>query len=121
LWDTLTKNHNLLWYWIQSSKIKKIDLKKKSQWAFQTNSKVVVTKRKVLNINGFGHFVWDRFYFTNKFEKKWDLTSFSLSKKSTYLAYQISYRKISEINVKAATKQNFAAFIFMGNFALKNP
>jgi hypothetical protein len=30
------------------------------------------------------------------------LTSFSLSNKSTYLAYKISYRKISEINVKAA-------------------
>jgi hypothetical protein len=35
-------------------------------------------------------------------EKNWDfLTSFSLSNKSTYLAYKISYRKISEINVKA--------------------
>jgi hypothetical protein len=36
-------------------------------------------------------------------EKNWDfLTSFSLSNKFTYLAFEISYRKISEINVKAA-------------------
>jgi hypothetical protein len=50
--------------------------------------------------------------------KKWDfLTCFSLSKKFTYLAYKISYRKTSEINVKA----KFRGFHFMGNFALKNP
>jgi hypothetical protein len=42
------------------------------------------------------------------------LTSFSLSKKSTYLAYKISYRKISEINVKP----KFCDFHF---HALKNP
>jgi hypothetical protein len=37
---------------------------------------------------------------------------------SGYLAYKISYRKISEINVKSRENPNFASFI---SIALKNP
>jgi hypothetical protein len=47
------------------------------------------------------------------------LTPFSLSNKSTYLAYFIPKNK--RYKRQGCEKQNFAAFIFMGNFALKNP
>jgi hypothetical protein len=48
----------------------------------------------------------------------WDfLTSFSLSNKYTYLAYKISYRKISEINVKG----KFCGFHFQGKFCSEKP
>jgi hypothetical protein len=51
-------------------------------------------------------------------EKNWEfLTSFSLSNKSTYSAYIISYRKISEINVKA----KFCGFHFHGKFCSEKP
>jgi hypothetical protein len=51
-------------------------------------------------------------------EKNWDfLTSFSLSNKSTYLAFKISYQRISEINVKA----KFCGFHFHGKFGSEKP
>jgi hypothetical protein len=45
------------------------------------------------------------------------LTYLSLSNKFTYLAYNISYQKISEINVKA----EFCDFHFHGKFCSEKP
>jgi hypothetical protein len=59
-----------------------------------------------MTLNEFGYFVckiFQNFKFKYTVEKNENfLTSFSLSNKSTYFANKISYRKISEINVKAA-------------------
>jgi hypothetical protein len=56
-------------------------------------------------------------YIVAQSKKMGFLTSFSLSNKSTYLAYKILYRKISEINVRA----KFCGFHIHGKFCSEKP